>query len=122
MGSKYMASVPVLQFMAMTPFACAINNIYGTQGMLNFNMKPQFSRIIVLSAFFNISILVPLCYWFNAPGAAASALTTETVVTLMMAKMLYSRGIDILPRVSDLKEQVASLLSFSFRRTMEVKG
>jgi PST family polysaccharide transporter len=63
-----MASVPVLEFMAMTPFACAINNIYGTQGMLNFGMKPQFSRIIVISAFFNNIILVPLCYWFKAPG------------------------------------------------------
>jgi PST family polysaccharide transporter len=122
MGSKYMASVPVLELMAMTPFACAINNIYGTQGMLNFGMKPQYSRVIVISAFFNNIILVPLCYWFKAPGAAASALITETVVTLAMAMMLYGRGIDLLPRLSDVGEQIASLSFFAQRSYSKVKG
>ncbi len=119
MGPKYMASVPVLQLMAMTPFACAINNIYGTQGMLNFGMKPQYSRIIVISAFFNSIILIPLCYWFEARGAAASALLTETFVTLTMAWMLYRRGIDLLPRFSDLRENVVSLSTLSLGKVME---
>ena len=121
-GSKYLASVPVLQLMAMTPFACAMNNIYGTQGMLNFGMRPQFSRIIVLSAFFNIAILIPLCFWYKAPGAAASALITETIVTLAMAKMLYGRGIDLMPRLSDVKAQVATLSFFAHRRYEKVRG
>jgi O-antigen/teichoic acid export membrane protein len=115
MGSKYIASVPVLELMAMTPFACALNNIYGTQGMLNFGMKPQYSRIILISAVFSNIILVPLCYWFKAPGAAASALITETIVTIAMAIMLYARGVDLLPRLSDVEELVASL-SFSAQR------
>ena len=60
--------------------------------------KSQYSRIIVLSAFFNNIILVPASLWFKAPGAAASALITETVVTLAMAIMLYRRrGSDFLP-------------------------
>ena len=45
--------------MALIPFACAINNIYGTQAMLNFGMRAQFMRIIIASSFFNIVILVP---------------------------------------------------------------
>ncbi len=123
MGAKYMASVPVLQFMAMTPFACAINNIYGTQGMLNFGMKPQYSRTIVISAFFNNIILVPLCHWFNAPGAAASGLLTETFVTLVMGVMLYrTRGINLLPRLSDLKEQLVGLSFFAHRGYERVRG
>jgi len=122
MGSKYMASVPVLELMAMTPFACAINNIYGTQGMLNFGMKPQFSRIIVFSAFANILVLVPLCYWFAAPGAAASALLTETLVTVVMAVVLYRRGIDLLPRLSDVRGQIASLSFFAQRSYEKVIG
>jgi len=119
MGPRYMASVPVLEFMALTPFVTAINNIYGTQGMLNFGMKPQFSRIIVISAFFNIIILVPLCYWFKAPGAAASALLTETFVTLTMAMMLYGHGIDLLPRLSEVRRRFASLSFISLRKSME---
>jgi polysaccharide transporter, PST family len=109
MGPKYMASVPVLQFMAMTPFACAINNIYGTQGMLNFGMKTQYSRIIVASAILSNVILVPLCYWFKAPGAAASGLISEVGVTLAMGLLLYRRGVDLLPRLADVREQFASI-------------
>jgi polysaccharide transporter, PST family len=123
MGPKYMAAVPVLEIMAMIPFVVAVNNIYGTQGMLNFEMKPSYSRIIVISAFLNNIILIPLCYWFKAPGAAASALTTETVVTLAMALALYyGRGIDLLPRVSDVREQVASLSFFAQRSYEKVTG
>jgi len=119
MGPKYMASVPVLELMALTPFACAINNIYGTQGMLNFGMKPQYSRIIVISAFFNSIILVPLCYWYKAPGAAASALITETLVTLMMGMALHgSQGIDLLPRLSEMKRWAAILSFVSLRKAM----
>jgi hypothetical protein len=81
--------------------------------MLNFGMKTQYSRIIVVSAFLNNLILFPLCYRFKAPGAAASALITETVVTLAMGMMLYGRGVDLLPRLSDIKRQVASLPFFS---------
>jgi len=123
MGPKYMASVPVLEFMAMTPFAIAVNNIYGTQGMLNFEMKPQYSRTIVISAFVSNIILVPLCYWFKAPGAAASALITETGVTLAMGMMLYHvRGIDLLPRWSDVGGQIASLSLFAQRSYEKVLG
>jgi polysaccharide transporter, PST family len=122
MGSKYMASVPVLEFMSMIPFACVINNIYGTQGMLNFGMKPQYSRIIVLSAFFSNIILVPLCYWFQAPGAAAASLITETVVTIAMGMALHGRGIDLLPRLPDVREQLASLSLFAQKGYEKVTG
>ncbi|MGB6689726.1 MAG: flippase [Terracidiphilus sp.] len=123
MGPQYMASVVVLQLMSLTPFACAINNIYGTQGMLNFGMKPEYSRIIVLSAFLNNIILVPLCFWFKAPGAAVSGLVIETFVTLTMGMMLFHRrGIDLLPRVSEVRSQFAGLSLLSLRRVMEVKG
>jgi PST family polysaccharide transporter len=115
MGPKYTASVPVLEFMAMTPFIFAINNIYGTQGMLNFGMKAQFSRTIVISAFFNNIILVPLCFWFKAPGAAASGLITQSVMAVMMGTVLYRRGIDLLPRFSDLRGQVSSLSTVAQR-------
>jgi len=118
MGPKYTASVDVLRFMALTPFACAINNIYGTQGMLNFGMKPQYSRIIVLSAVFSNAILFPLCYQFKAPGAASAALITETVVTIAMGMMLYGKGVNLLPRLSDLRDQISSLSAFQFKKAL----
>jgi PST family polysaccharide transporter len=119
MGPKYMPSILILQLMALTPFACAINNIYGTQGMLNFGMKPQYSRTIVLSAILSNILLVPLCYWFGAPGAAASALLTETGVTIAMGIMLYLRGIDLLPSVAQFREQLGSLPLLWLRKAEE---
>jgi PST family polysaccharide transporter len=115
MGQKYMAAVPVLEIMAMTPFAYVINNIYGTQAMLSFGMKKEFSRIIVISAFFNNIILIPLCFWFKAPGAAASGLITQSAMTIAMVIGLYGKGIDLRPRFADLKEQIGSLSSVAQR-------
>lgn len=122
MGSKYLASVPVLELMAMTPFACALNNIYGTQGMLNFGMKAQYSRIIIASAFFNNMILIPLCLWFKAPGAAVAGLITETVVTIMMGLALQSRGVDLLPRPSDFRAPFINLSVVAQRSVGRVRG
>jgi PST family polysaccharide transporter len=123
MGARYMASVPVLQLMALIPFVCAVNNIYGTQGMLNFGMKRQYSRIILLSALINNIILVPLCFWFKAPGAAASGLLIETFVTITMAMTLfYGRGVDLLPRLSDVRRHVTSLSFFAQRSYAKVRG
>jgi PST family polysaccharide transporter len=109
MGPKYMASVPVLELMAMIPFAFAINNIYGTQAMLNFGMKAQFSRTIVISALFNNLILVPLCFWFKAPGAAVCGLITQLGMMIMMGMTLRGQGVVLLPRLSDVGEHFASL-------------
>jgi Na+/H+ antiporter NhaB len=90
--------------------------------MLNFGMKPEYSRIIVLSAFLNNIILVPLCYWFKAPGAAASGLIIESVVTFAMGMMLFqNRGINLLPRLSDLRGQVSSLSFFAQRSYGKVR-
>jgi len=58
----------------------------------------------------------------NDPPKAA-ALITETVVTLAMGVMLYRRrGIDLLPRLSDLQEQAVSLSYFSQRNYERVRG
>jgi PST family polysaccharide transporter len=116
MGPKYVTSVQVLEFLAMIPFVFSINNIYGTQAMLNFGMKAQFSRIILISAILNNIILVPLCFWFKAPGTAVSGLVTQMAMTVMMGVMLHGRGIDLLPRLSDLRGQAAS---FSLREAMK---
>ena len=115
MGPKYIASVSVLELLAMVPFTFAINNIYGTQGMLNFGMKAQFSRIILISAVLNNIILVPLCFWFNAPGAAASGLITQSLITVIMASVLYRQDLDLLPRLSDLSELVVSVSTVAQR-------
>jgi PST family polysaccharide transporter len=97
MGINYMASVPVLQFMALIPFVCGINNIYGTQAMLNFGMKREFTRVVFSSSFLCLLVLLPLAFWFGATGAAASALIFEFVQTVILGIILYRRGVQLLP-------------------------
>jgi PST family polysaccharide transporter len=97
MGTKYTAAVPVLRFMSMIPLVCAMNNIYGTQAMLNFDMKDEFTRTIILSSVFCLLALLPLVYWFGAIGSAASALLFEVVQTVVLGVLLYRKGIQLLP-------------------------
>jgi PST family polysaccharide transporter len=99
MGPKYLAAVPVLRIMSMIPFVCAVNNIYGTQTMLNFGMKREFTRTVVFSGFLCLLALLPLAFWFGASGAAASALLFELVQTTILGVILYRRGIQLLPAV-----------------------
>jgi PST family polysaccharide transporter len=97
MGPRYVAAVPVLRFMSLIPFICAINNIYGTQAMLNFGMKREFVRTVIFSGFISILVLLPLIFWFGASGGAASALLFEFLQTTILGVILYRRGIQLLP-------------------------
>jgi PST family polysaccharide transporter len=97
MGAKYMAAVPVLQFMSLIPFICAVNNIYGTQAMLNFGMKREFVRTIILSGFASFLVLPPLIFLWGASGSAASALFFEFLQTATLGVVLYRKGIQLLP-------------------------
>jgi len=97
MGPEYMAAVPVLRFMSMIPFVCGINNIYGTQAMLNFGMKREFTRTVITSSFLCVLVLLPLALWFGASGAAASALLFEVLQTVILGILLYREGIQLLP-------------------------
>jgi PST family polysaccharide transporter len=97
MGPQYMAAVPVLRFMSLIPFVCAINNIYGTQTMLNFGMKREFIHTVIFSGFASLLVLLPLVFWFGAPGGAASALLFEILQTTILGVILYRKGIQLLP-------------------------
>jgi hypothetical protein len=65
--------------------------------MLNFDMKDEFTRTIILSGVFCLLTLLPLAYWFGAIGSAASALLFEVVQTAALGVILYRRGIQLLP-------------------------
>jgi len=97
MGAQYMEAVPVLRIMSIIPFVCAVNNIYGTQAMLNFGMKRYFTYTIVCSGVLSIIVLLFLAFWFGAPGAAYSALLFEVVQTVILGAILRGKGIILLP-------------------------
>ncbi len=97
MGAQFSEAAPVLRFMSAIPFVCAINNIYGTQAMLNFGMKRSFTSTIIYSGVLSLIVLLPLSSWFGAQGAACSALLFEVLQTVMLIVIMRARGIFLFP-------------------------
>lgn len=96
MGSHYSATVPILRAMALIPFICGINNIYGTQAMLNFGMKREFTLTIMLSGLICFALLFPLALAFGGFGCAIVALVFEFVQTAAFGVILHKRGVQII--------------------------
>lgn len=94
-GQSYVASVPVLRWLAPLPFFIGLSNVFGVQAMLPLGFHSAFSRILLASGLINLLIFVPLGYRFGAAGAGASVCITELLVTIAMALYLNRRAVPI---------------------------
>lgn len=92
-GATYDPSIVLLQWMTPLPFLIGLSNVFGIHTMLNFSMKAEFSRILILSGLFNILLIFVLVPLLSAEGTAISVLLTESTVTVLMAIMLARRGL-----------------------------
>ncbi len=93
LGERYVPSIVPLQVMAFVPLVVAMSNVLGYETMLPLGMEKVFSRVLMISAVFNLIIIWPLISWGGAVGTAWAALATETLVTVMMAVVLWKRRI-----------------------------
>ncbi len=94
-GKNYQESVDVLRIMAFVPCIVMLSNIFGVQTMLPLGYKKQFSKILVIGAILNLSIIFPLIIMFSQNGAALSLLITEIVVTILMFLFVKRKRIQI---------------------------
>jgi PST family polysaccharide transporter len=97
-GPQFLPTVEVLRWMAFVPFMAGLTDVFGVQTMLPLGFKVQFSRILIASGVFNFVLLVLLTKLFDATGAAATVLATETMIVLTMAYTLFQQGIYLLRR------------------------
>ncbi|MBW1778605.1 MAG: flippase [Deltaproteobacteria bacterium] len=93
LGIQFQDSVCLIEWMAALPFVVGLSNVFGIQTMLNFDMKQNFSRILITCSLINIALIIPLAYWMGAQGAAISVLLTEIIVTGFMAFALAQNGL-----------------------------
>lgn len=93
LGQQFIPSIGVVRWLAFLPFIVGVSNVFGVQTMLNFDMKREFSRILLRSGLVSLVSVVPLAHWFGANGAAASVLATEVVVTFQMGRILWRNGL-----------------------------
>ena len=91
LGRDFEAAVPVVQLLALTPFLTGLKTVLGTNAMLPFGMKAEFSTIIILSGLVNAVLILPLAFWFGATGAAMAYVATEAANVLMMTGCLFLR-------------------------------
>lgn len=93
LGQQFKDAVVILHILAFLPFIIALNNIFGIQTMLTFNMKEEFSKLIISAGVINILLAIVLVPLFQHVGTAISVLVTETYVTVTMYVFLHRKGI-----------------------------
>jgi len=95
LGEQYQQSVIVLKILAFLPFIITLSNVFGTQTMINFNLKKDLSRILISAGILNIILSLSLTPFYKHIGISISCLITEIFVTLSLLFYLNRKGIKV---------------------------
>lgn len=79
--------------MAFVPLVVAMSNVMGYETMLPLGMEKIYSKVLITASVFNLIIIYPLISWKGAEGTAFAVLCTETLVTTIMAVILWKKRI-----------------------------
>lgn len=83
-GTDYVESVPVLRIVAFCPLLIFLNNIYGTQVLLNFGKDRLYLTVLVIAGIFNVGASTLLTIEYGSAGTAFSLLFSELIVVFGM--------------------------------------
>jgi PST family polysaccharide transporter len=84
--------VVLIRILSALPFTIFLDNIYGTQILLNIHKEKQVIRAVAISAIFTVVCLVSLIPFWGPVGAAVSYLASESLVLVLMAAALWRAG------------------------------
>lgn len=76
----------LIRIMLLIPLFVFLNNLYGTQFLLNISQDKVFMKNVLIAAFFNVICIIPLTYFFKLNGTAVSILTTEFLMFYLMKR------------------------------------
>lgn len=77
-------SSKILRILITLPLLIFLNNLFGTQILLNLNKDKTYFNILLVTAVTNIVLIFPLTYRFDYVGTSISVLITETLLFLLM--------------------------------------
>jgi polysaccharide transporter, PST family len=97
-GSKSDDIAFLIRIMSILPLSVFLDNIYGTQIMLNINLQKQFMQIILGCGILSVTLLILLVPQMNAFGSATSFLISELALLLLMIFAVRRTGISLLKR------------------------
>ena len=95
-GIKSVEIATLVRIMSILPMNVFLDNIFGTQIMLNIRLQKQFMFIIFIGGIFSVSLLMILVPLFNAMGSAFSFVFSEFMILIAMIIVVRKRGIRIL--------------------------
>ncbi len=76
----------LIRIMCVIPLFVFLNNLFGTQYLLNTANEKVFLKNLIIAAILNSILIFPLTYFFNATGTSLSVAITELFVFLSMYK------------------------------------
>lgn len=74
----------LIRIMSFIPLFIFINNLFGTQYLLNTGLEKKFLINLMIAALLNVVIIFPLTYYFKAIGTSFSIFITELFVLISM--------------------------------------
>jgi len=83
-NNSFEESILVLEIIAFVPLTIFLNNIFGTQIMLNTGKQKEFSKILFVGAIINIFLCFILSYYFSYIGTAISLVIVEIYIMVGM--------------------------------------
>jgi len=91
LGSKFRASIPVIQISSIAILFSVLNYVLGIIFMQNYDLRKEFSYCVVGIGFINIIVCSTLCYYFQEIGAAFSFTFAEISLFLIINYFIYIR-------------------------------
>lgn len=88
----------LVRIMSLLPLSVFLDNIFGTQILLNINLQKQFMRIILSCGVFSVLLLVILVPPLKAIGSATSFLVSEITLMVLMVAAVRKAGIALLKK------------------------
>ncbi|WP_313269977.1 oligosaccharide flippase family protein [Epilithonimonas vandammei] len=87
----------LIRIMSIIPLLVFLNNLFGTQFLLNTGNEKKFLINLILAAVLNIILIFPLTIYFEGVGTAISVLVTEFFVLISLfysANMVIKKSIE----------------------------
>lgn len=88
----------LLRIMSVLPLSVFLDNIYGTQIMLNINLQKNFMQIVLACGMLSVLLLVVLIPPLKAIGSAISFVLSEITLLVLMYAWVRKAGIFLLKK------------------------
>jgi PST family polysaccharide transporter len=83
-GEKGIQSAVIIQILIIIPITIFLNNLLGTQILVNLGKQKLFFKVMLFSFLINLVCVYPLTYYFSYIGTSISVLITEVFILIAM--------------------------------------